>query len=530
VSSSIASNEKFRSLSAAEFFYRNKEIAGFSNPARAIYQTVRELVENALDATDSHGILPVIKVAIESDVMPERPDVYLISVEDNGIGIPPDNIPQAFAQLLYSSKYVLRQTRGMFGLGAKMAVLYGQLTTGKPVEVVSSTINSSRIYFFKLAIDVKENKPIVLHRASFKKESDWHGTIVKLFIEGDWNRAKPKVYEYLKRTAIIAPYASIIFKDPSNNVIYFERSTTLMPRPPREVKPHPQGVDIELFKMLVQSTTAKTLKEFLIKEFQGIGEVTSNSIIEMVRIDPARDPKSLSNEEIELIVKTLREYNNFKPPRADHLSYLGEEIIKAGLKNILKPEFVAAKTRKPSVYEGHAFIVEAGIAYGGDIPPSEEPILLRFANKIPLLYDESSDVTWKIVEPKSGTINWDVYEVKWPAPLVILVHICSTKIPYKGVGKESIADVPEVEKEIESCVRDVARELKSYIIRKRREVEEVEKAVEIVKYIPDIATSLAVITNEASYDVISSGLMNLVLKKFKNVKIRDVKDVVLSVE
>ncbi|MEM1819177.1 MAG: DNA topoisomerase VI subunit B, partial [Sulfolobales archaeon] len=155
---------------------------------------------------------------------------------------------------------------------------------------------------------------------------------------------------------------------------------------------------------------------------------------------------------------------------------------------------------------------------------------LRFANKIPLLYDESSDVTWKIVEPKSGTINWDVYEVKWPAPLVILVHICSTKIPYKGVGKESIADVPEVEKEIESCVRDVARELKSYIIRKRREVEEVEKAVEIVKYIPDIATSLAVITNEASYDVISSGLMNLVLKKFKNVKIRDVKDVVLSVE
>ncbi|MEM4855472.1 MAG: DNA topoisomerase VI subunit B, partial [Sulfolobales archaeon] len=342
--------------------------------------------------------------------------------------------------------------------------------------------------------------------------------------------AKPKVYEYLKRTAIIAPYASIIFKDPSNNVIYFERSTTLMPRPPREVKPHPQGVDIELFKMLVQSTTAKTLKEFLIKEFQGIGEVTSNSIIEMVRIDPARDPKSLSNEEIELIVKTLREYNNFKPPRADHLSYLGEEIIKAGLKNILKPEFVAAKTRKPSVYEGHAFIVEAGIAYGGDIPPSEEPILLRFANKIPLLYDESSDVTWKIVEPKSGTINWDVYEVKWPAPLVILVHICSTKIPYKGVGKESIADVPEVEKEIESCVRDVARELKSYIIRKRREVEEVEKAVEIVKYIPDIATSLAVITNEASYDVISSGLMNLVLKKFKNVKIRDVKDVVLSVE
>lgn len=527
---SITSNEKFRSLSAAEFFYRNKEIAGFSNPVRAIYQTVRELVENALDATDSHGILPVIKVVIESDVIPERPNVYLISVEDNGIGIPPDNIPQAFAQLLYSSKYTLRQTRGMFGLGAKMAILYGQLTTGKPAEVISSTINSSRIYLFRLLIDVKENKPIVLYRTSLKKESDWHGTVVKLFIEGDWNRAKPKIYEYLKRTAIIAPYASIIFRDPSNNVVYFERSTTLMPKPPREVKPHPQGVDIESLKMLTQLTITKSLKDFLINEFQAIGESTSTTIINMVKIDPNKDPKSLRNEEIELLAKTLKEYNGFKPPRGDHLSYLGEEIIKAGLKSVLKPEFVAAKTRKPSVYEGHAFIVEAGIAYGGAIPPSEEPVLLRFANKIPLLYDESSDVSWKIVEPKSGSIKWDAYEVKWPAPLVILVHICSTKVPYKGVGKESIADVPEIEKEIESCIRDVARELKAYIIKKRKEVEEVKKAIEIVKYIPDIANSLAVITKEMPYDALSNSLMELVLRKFKNIKIRRVEDVVLNIE
>ncbi|MEM4519292.1 MAG: DNA topoisomerase VI subunit B [Sulfolobales archaeon] len=527
---SISSNEKFRSLSAAEFFYRNKEIAGFSNPVRAIYQAVRELVENALDAADSHGILPVIKVSIDSDVMPERPDVYLVSVEDNGIGIPPDNVPQAFAQLLYSSKYVLRQTRGMFGLGAKMAVLYGQLTTGKPVEVISSTINSSRIYAFRLLIDIKENKPIILYRASFRKESDWHGTIVKLFIEGDWNRAKPKIYEYLKRTAIIAPYASIIFKDPSNNLIYFERSTTLMPKPPREVKPHPQGVDIELFKMLIQSTNTKTLKDFLIREFQGIGEITANTITEIVKIDPLKDPKNLTNEEIETLVKTLKEYNNFKPPRADHLSYLGEEIIKTGLKSILKPEFVAARTRKAKVYEGHPFIVEAGIAYGGDIPPSEEPLLLRFANKIPLLYDESSDVVWKVIEPKNGIIKWDVYEVKWPAPLVILVHICSTKVPYKGVGKESIADVPEVEKEVESCIRDVARELKLYIVKRRREVEEIEKAINIIKYIPDVATSLARITNETSHESISELLMGLILKKFKNIKVKGVNDVVLSVE
>jgi DNA topoisomerase-6 subunit B len=524
---SVQQLERFRSLSPAEFFYRNKEIAGFSNPARALYQSIRELVENALDATDSYGILPVIKVSIDSGVIPDKPEVYLISVEDNGIGIPPDNIPQAFAQLLYSSKYVLRQTRGMFGIGVKMAVLYSQITTGKPVEVLSSTINSSRIYMFRLSIDIKNNKPVIHHKASFKKSNDWHGTIVKLFIEGDWNRAKSKVYEYFKRTAIIAPYATIILKDPTDNVVYFKRSTTLMPKPPKEVKPHPHGVDIELLKMLISNTTTTTLKEFLMEEFQGIGEVTSKTIIELLKLDPNKDPKGLSNDEIELLAKVLKEFNNFKPPRPDSLSYLGEEIIKIGLESILKPEFVAANTRKPGVYEGHAFIVEVGLAYGGNIPPSEEPLLLRFANKIPLLYDERSDVSWKVI---NQNIDWSLYEVEKPAPLAVLVHICSTKIPYKGVGKESIADVPEIENEIEKGVREVARELKSYIVRKRKEKEEVEKAIGIIKYIPDIAKSLSSIVNDVQYNSLSNELFKLVLKKFKNVKFKSVDDVVVSVE
>ncbi len=519
--------EKFRGLSPAEFFYRNKELAGFSNPARALYQTVRELVENALDATDAHGILPTIKVSIDSNLINERPEVYLVSVEDNGIGIPPDNIPQAFAQLLYSSKYVLRQTRGMFGLGAKMAVLYGQITTGKPVEVISSTINSSRIYLFKLMIDIKANKPIIIHRASFRKSNDWHGTIVKVFIEGDWGKAKSRICEYIKRTAIIAPYATIVFKDPDNNVVYFKRSTTSIPKPPREVKPHPQGIDIEMLKMMISSTNARTLREFLIKEFQGVGESTANKLLQASGLNPDKDPKTLINDELEVLARTLKDFKEFKPPRTDHLSYLGEDLIKAGLQTILGPEFIAARTRKPRVYEGHAFVVEAGIAYGGSVQPSQEPILLRFANKIPLLYDEKNDVAWKVV---SQNINWDNYEIAFPAPLVILVHICSTKIPYKGVGKECIAEVPEIENEIENAVREVARELRNYLVKKRKESEELEKAVSIIKYIPDIAHSLSKITGEVSAEALSNMLFQLVIKRFKNLKARTVNDIVLNVE
>lgn len=519
-----ATVEKFRALTPSEFFYRNRELAGFSNPARALYQAVRELVENALDATDSHMIKPTIRVILSKEISEER--VFSVSVEDNGIGIPPSHVPKAFGQLLYSSKYVLRQTRGMFGLGAKMAVLYGQMTTGKPVEVITSPILSKRIYYFKVAINVKSNTPSIFEKGSYVKTSDWHGTVVKLYLEGDWMRSKPKIYEYFKRTAIIAPYAEIVFEDPEGIILYFERSTNKLPLPPREVKPHPQGVDIEMLKMMLAVTKAKTLKDFLVKEFQSIGEITALRIIERAGLDPKKSPRSVTTEEVEKLVKSIKADKKIKPPRADHLSYVGPEIIETGLKSVLRPEFVTAVTRKPAVYEGHAFIVEAGLAYGGEVQQSEKPTLYRYANKIPLLYDEGSDVSRKVVD----SIDWGRYGVTFPAPLVILVHICSTKIPYKGVGKESVADVPEVEKEIELAIREVARRLKRYLSKKKREREEVEKAVAIAKYIPDIVRSLTKMLDSVNGDMLKKELLKMLNMKLKSFKINSVDEIVVSVE
>ncbi len=519
--------EKFTSLTPSEFFYRNKEIAGFSNPSRALYQTVRELVENALDATDAHGILPIIKVSIKRDKDNERDNVFGVTVEDNGIGIPPNHIPSAFGQLLYSSKYVLRQTRGMFGLGAKMAVLYGQVTTGKPVEVISAPINSRRIYYFKIRIDIKNNRPIILERSYYSKTNSWHGTIVKVYLEGDWSRSKSKIYEYLRRTAVIAPYAELVFSDPEGNIVYFERSTTKMPPPPREVKPHPYGVDLEMMKMMLQLTTAKNLLDFLIKEFQCVGEITARKILDNSGLSVNEDPHKLTLEDVDRLVRTIKKLRDIKPPRANHLSYLGEEIIETGLNAILRPEFVAAVTRKPSVYEGHAFIVEVGLAYGGSIKASEKPQLLRYANKIPLLYDEGSDVSFKIVNEE---INWNYYGVSFPAPLVVLVHICSTKIPYKGVGKESIADVPEIEREIISAIREVARRLKLYLSKKRKEIEEAERAVTIAKYIPEVTQALAKIVNNVNPEKLELRLLTLLNQKLKAFKIKSISEVVVSIE
>ena len=528
----ITEVEKFKSLSPAEFFYRNRELAGFTNPARALYQATRELIENALDATDAHGILPEIKVYIDRD--PERSIFYKISVQDNGIGIPPQYVPQAFGQVLFSSKYVLRQTRGMFGLGAKMVVLYSQITTGKPVEVYTSPIGSSRIYAFRILIDVKENKPIVLYRASWRKESDWHGTVVRVVIEGDWGRAKAKVIDYVRRTAIIAPYAEIYFRDPDGNYYYYKRATTQMPRPPKETLPHPHGIDLETLKIMIKSSNTETLLDFLAKEFQGVGKVTAERFLKTLGLPLDKNPRTLSQEEVENLARALKTYNGFRPPRADHLSPIGSDIIKVGLYSILQPEFVEAVTRKPAVYEGHPFIVEIGIGYGGKVPPSDQPILLRFANKIPLLYDEKSGVSWKVI---SENIDWSHYEVSFPAQLVILVHICGTKIPYRGVGKESIADVPIIEKEIENGIRNVARKLKRFIIQKRKQEEMQRKAITLIKYIPEIARSLVVLgrnedneNQQIDEEKIKEALFNLVRSKVSGVHVRKVNEVVISIE
>ncbi|MEB2837202.1 MAG: DNA topoisomerase VI subunit B [Desulfurococcales archaeon] len=489
--------EKYREMSVAEFFAKNKELAGFANPTRALYQTVRELVENALDATDTHGILPEILVEIR-----ERPDLatgesraskYTVTVEDNGIGVPATEIANAFGKVLYSSKYVIRQTRGMYGLGVKAAVLYGQATTGQPVEVVSAPMGSPYVYMKKLYIDMKRNEPVILEEAQWRRRGRWHGTRVSITLQGDWSRARSRIVEYIQRTAVIAPYATITLITPDGVVYHYPRTTRKMPRPPREAKPHPHGVDVEQLKMIIMNTKAETLKDMLVMEFQSVGEKTAADFLREAGFDASMNPKKLlekgNGKRLAALADKLRAYPRFRAPRSDYLSPIGEDLIRIGLRRMFSPEWVGAVTRSPRAYEGHPFIVEAGIAYGGAIKPRDEPLLLRYANKIPLLYEEREDVAWKVV----SRINWKLYGVDFPAPLVVLVHIASTKVPYKGVGKESISEVPEIESEIRAAVQEVARGLRVYLSRKRREAEVKRRIVTIAKYIPEVARSLAIL-------------------------------------
>lgn len=475
--------QTFEEISAADFFYRNRDIAGFTNPSRAIFAAVRELVENSLDAAEALRIPPdiYIRLSYEGEASKET-QIYKLRVEDNGTGIQPRHIPSAFGQVLFGSKYKLKQQRGTFGLGGKMAILYGQITTHQAACVISST-GIVKIYMYKIMIDIQRNRPIILDRKVLLNKEQWRGTIVEFCLEGDYFRTMPKILDYLKQTAMMNPYANLTFVDPKGRLYKFTRITKDMPEPPKETKPHPYGVDVELLQRLIQLTPHKNMLDFLRHNFHRVGETTANKFLEFSGISPSKNPKKLAHEEIVKLMHMLKKFKDFLPPDANCLSPLGEDLLKAGILKELKPEFVAVHQRKPATYAGHPFIVEMGIAYGGEIPKKGSFLIYRFANRIPLLYDEASDVSVRVIE----SMNLRRYKITPDMPVAILVHICSTKVPYKSVGKEFIADRLEVRKEVANGIREVARQLQHFLTR-REHVDRDRKRLGVFgKYLPKIA-------------------------------------------
>ncbi len=492
--------EELEEISPADFFYRNKALAGFDNPVKATYTIVRELVENALDACEEARRLPEVLVILERikekdssiDVESEVPtELYTLSVRDNGTGLSPEEIPRAFGQVLVSSKYKLIQSRGTFGLGGTMALLYGQITTNMPFEITSST--GGRIHKVTMKIDIQANRPVVLEKEVLGASIEPF-TEVKLHFRGNYPRAKSKIMDYLKQTAMITPYANIEFRDPEGNLYFFERNARELPSLPKESLPHPKGIDLELLQRILKSTKTRRLVSFLQTEFQKVGRKTALEILKRANLDPTLKPKKLTPEQISALFRAVSSYEKFLPPDPTILSPLGEKLLMAGIKKELNPEFVWAVKRPPSSVWGHPFLVETAIAYGGDITPTGKVQLYRFANRIPLLYDASSDVSYLVAK----RINWDVYGIKSleEEPIALFIHVVSTKIPFKTVGKEFIANEPVLAKEIELGWRECGRRLKAYLSGKNRVKRAISRYIAFKRYYEVIASSLEELTGK----------------------------------
>ncbi len=499
---------EFREISIAEFFEKNRHLLGYENTTKALITVVKELVDNSLDACNEARTLPDIKVNLK-ELSESR---YKIVVEDNGPGIVKDKLAMAFGKLLYGTKFHrLVQGRGTQGIGASGAILYAQLTTGKPAKIISSTGKDTHTY--ELVIDTVKNQPHILSDSTEKTSDKWTGVRIELEVEGRYIEKGQSVLEYLKQTAMANPYAKIIFNGP-NGKFTFERVTKEVPKQPKEIKPHPYGVELGILRRMLQYTKTRNVSTFLTSDFSRVGKNSAIQICKIAKVNSNTKPQNLTHEEIEKLHRAMQSVKLIAPP-TDCLSPLGESLLAEGLKKETGAEFAVAVTRPASVYRGNPFMVECALGFGGNLPSDQQAQLFRLANKVPLLYNQSDcalteatqDVDWR-------RYNFSQSSGQLPAgQLAILIHFASVWVPYTSEGKQAIAKYPEIVKELKLALQDAGRKLGKYISGKRRLIEARNRQSLFESYIKEISEAISKITG-ASKDRIQTKL-EAMLKKGK---------------
>jgi len=508
----------------SEFFVDNSALAGFTGE-RILYMSVRELIENSLDSCEVNHILPVIHLRLK--ILDSLNDLWTISCKDNGVGIPSEKVPVAVCSFLTSGKYVEKQQRGLFGVGLKMIAAFSTKDTDHPLKVWSKSEDESECYF-DLRTDIGTNKPITLLKKNVKNdESQIEGEAgfkVEAILRAKLSPVtKNKIYDYISQTSIVNPYSIIIFETDEGKVT-FKRRTEIMPNPSREVLPHPSDMDLKTLKKAILNfmNQKTTLQGILASSFQKMSTDRAKDIISRAGLSVKPADKYDEHELIKVV--NICKHTKFQSPNTDHLSPIGEKILTVGMTSeysiiqnkeatnsgsqthlttrILKPSLTAYSSRI-CVVNNRPTIVECGIAYGGDIPSFK---LYRFANKIPLLYDEGSDVAREVISEvginKMGISKKEVKEqfsnvetksdrtVEY-LPIHIFFHICSTKIPYKTAGKESIASEGDLKKYMKSCLSDLYRKVSAQI-RRELKIKEDENKLRLYKhYIPFIVDAIS---------------------------------------
>ncbi len=369
---------KQRDISVSEFFTRNRHLLGFDNPQKALLTTIKEAVDNSLDACEEAGVLPDLEVSIQT----LSEDRFRVAVQDNGPGIVKAQIPKIFAKLLYGSKFhTLKQSRGQQGIGISAASMYGQLTTGKPVCITSRTGKKKPAHYYEMHIDTRRNAPEVVKD---EKLSTWphnRGTRVEIELAATYKRGRRSVDDYMEQTAIANPHAAIRYTPPNGETVVYERVTRELPRETVEINPHPHGVELGVLIKMLKDTKARNVKGALQADFARVSSKVADKILEKAGVRDSARPHNLSRIEVERIFRAIPEVKIMAPPTSC-LAPIGQEAILTGLKKRIEADFFEAVTRSPSVYRGIPFQVEVGVAYGGSLPAEDPADVLRVANRV----------------------------------------------------------------------------------------------------------------------------------------------------
>ncbi|MGH0037846.1 MAG: DNA topoisomerase VI subunit B [Myxococcota bacterium] len=490
-SSAAELGARARDISVSEFFAKNRHLLGFDNPSKALLTTVKEGVDNSLDACEEAGILPEIRV----EIVQLDETRFRIAIEDNGPGIVRRQVPKIFGRLLYGSKFHrLRQSRGQQGIGISAAGMYGLLTTGKPVRIFTRTGKKKDAHEFELVIDTKTNEPRV------KKDEvvDWtrdHGTRVEIELEGAYRGGQHSVDAYIRQISLANPHAQITYVPPRAEEHgaehAFPRVTKELPPQTDEIKPHPYGVELGVLMQMFRDTKARNVRTCLQGDFSRVSARTAHEICALAGVSDSRRPAEVTRDEAEKLHKAIQKTKIMNPP-TDCIAPIGEDLILSALRAEVDADFFAAVSRKPAVYRGNPFLVEAGLAYGGAMPADQSITLYRFANRVPLQYQQGACAVTRAVT----STNWKSYDLQQPrgalpvGPMLVMVHIASVWVPFTSESKEAIAHYPEIVKEIRFALQEVGRKVATHIRRQRREADEAKKRAYIEKYIPQVAVGL----------------------------------------
>jgi len=484
---SMASQQ--REISVSEFFTKNRHLLGFDSPTKALLTTIKEAVDNSLDACEEAGVLPDLRV----EILPAGENRYRVIVEDNGPGIVKAQVPRIFGKLLYGSKFHrLRQSRGQQGIGISAAGMYGQLTTGRPIVVESRTSRRTKAHRYELVIDMLKNEPIIKK----EREVDWQdkprGTRVEIELEGIYKKGRHGVDAYLQQTVLANPHVALSYLAPgATEPELYQRASNKLPDEALEIKPHPYGVEVGMLMRMLKDTKSRQLKGFFQSEFSRVGPKTALSIIEPTGLQPTTSPRRVSTDKAEKLIEGIRK-TKIPAPSVDCLSPIGEERMVASLRTQIEANYYDAVTRSPSVYRGNPFQVEVGVAYGGQLEGDELISLLRYANRVPLQYQAGACVITKSVV----STRWKSYGLSQSrgalptAPMLLMVHLASVWVPFTSESKEAIASYDEIGKELRLALQEIGRKLARHIRRGQRERDAAKKRAYIEKYIPHIGLAL----------------------------------------
>ncbi len=563
---------KQRDISVSEFFAKNRHLLGFDNPRKALLTTVKEAVDNSLDACEEARILPDITVVIE-DLQPDRPAAaksskYRVTIIDNGPGIVRRQVEHIFGRLLYGSKFHrLKMSRGQQGIGISAAGMYGLLTTGRPMVIHTKPGTKQPAHHIELAMNTKTNRAEVTRddetddfpparvrdltpgtrelaaAGEFLPASIYTtGTSVSIELEGRYQRGRGSVDEFLELTAIANPHARIVFVAPSRvtadddepgqqalaaaapvaagattkaptdlaaladikttetkGVTIFPRGTADLPPETQEIQPHPKGIElgilIQMLKDAEHEQKNPTLTQFLQDRFSKVSPSKASELCEAAGIGVRKRVGDIDHAQAERLFNAMQQAKLPSPP-TDCLAPIGVRQLLAGMLKGVRAEFYTASSRTPEVYRGRPFLIEAAIAFGGELPADDSARVIRFANRVPLLFQQSACSSFKAVV-ETGWKNYGLSQPRGSAPvgpLVVMIHMASVWVPFTSESKEAVADYDEIRKEMKLALMECGRKLGSYLRKRQKMRREGERRDVFERYIGEIAKACEALT------------------------------------